>query len=46
MFATTDPIHFEDDVNSKKWRRPMDLEMEAKNNNGTWELTELPKGDL
>ena len=46
MFATTDPIHFEDDVKSKKWRRPMDLEMEAKNNNGTWELTELPKGDL
>ena len=46
MFATTDPIHFEDDVKSKKWRRPMDLEMEAINNNGTWELTELPKGDL
>ena len=46
MFATTDPIHFEDDVKSKKWRRPMDLEMEAINKNGTWELTELPKGDL
>ena len=29
MFATTDPIHFKDAVKSKKWRRAMDLEMEA-----------------
>ena len=44
MFATTDPIHFEDAVKNEKWRRAMDLEMEAIKNNGTWEFTELPKG--
>ena len=46
MFATIDPIYFEDAVKSEKWRKAMDLEMEAINKNGTWELTELPKGDL
>lgn len=35
MFATTDPTHFEDAVKSEKWRRAMDLEMEAIKNNGT-----------
>ena len=44
MFATINPIHFEDAVKSRKWRRAMDLEMEAIKNNGTRELTELPKG--
>ena len=44
MFAATDPIHFEDAVKSEKWRRAMDLEMEAIHKNGTWELMELPKG--
>lgn len=44
MFATTDPIHFEDVVKSRKWRRAMDLEMEAINNNDTWVMTKLPKG--
>ncbi|KAL6321787.1 hypothetical protein AAG906_035477 [Vitis piasezkii] len=29
MFATIDPIHFEDLVKSEKWRKAMDLEMEA-----------------
>ena len=43
MFATIDPIHFEDAVKSEKWRKAMDLEMEAIKNNGMWELTELPK---
>ena len=27
MFATTDPIHFEDTVKSEKWRRAIDLEI-------------------
>ena len=44
MFATTDPIHFEDAVKSEKWRRAIDLEIEAIKNNGMWELTELHKG--
>ena len=43
MFATIDPIHFEDVVKSEKWRSAMDLEMEAIKNNGTWQFTELPK---
>ncbi|KAL6310748.1 hypothetical protein AAG906_019097 [Vitis piasezkii] len=43
MFATIDPIHFEDAMKSEKWRKAMDLEMEAIKNNGTWELKELPK---
>ncbi|RVW63945.1 Retrovirus-related Pol polyprotein from transposon TNT 1-94 [Vitis vinifera] len=43
MFATIDPIHFEDAVKSEKWRKAMDLEMESIKNNGTWELTKLPK---
>ena len=44
MFATADPIHFEDAVKSEKWRKAMDLELEAINKNGTWELMELPEG--
>jgi hypothetical protein len=38
MLATTDPIYFEDVVKSMTWRRAMDIEMEAINNNDTWEL--------
>ena len=41
MFAAVDPIHFEDVVKSEKWRKAMDLELEAINKNGAWELTEL-----
>jgi len=44
IFAATDPIYFEDASKSEKWRHAMDLEMEAINKNGTWELVELPEG--
>ena len=44
IHAATDPIHYEDALKSEKWRHTMDLEIEAINKNGTWELTELPKG--
>ncbi|KAL0324918.1 UNVERIFIED_CONTAM: Retrovirus-related Pol polyprotein from transposon RE2 [Sesamum radiatum] len=42
--STNDPIEFEEAVKSEKWRRVMDVEMEAIQKNKTWELTELPKG--
>jgi len=44
VHATTNPIHYEDALKSEKWRHAMDLEIEAINKNGTWELTELPEG--
>ncbi|RVW35655.1 Retrovirus-related Pol polyprotein from transposon TNT 1-94 [Vitis vinifera] len=44
MFAAADPIYFEEAVKSEKWRTTMDVEMEAIKKNGTWELTDLPKG--
>lgn len=44
MFATADPIHFDDAVKSEKWRKAMDVEIEAIKRNDTWELTELPEG--
>ena len=45
LFAlTSDPTTFEEDIQSSKWRAAMDLEMEAIERNGTWELTNLPKG--
>lgn len=46
MFAATntDPIYFEDAVKSEKWRHAMDVEMEAIEKNGTWELIDLPEG--
>ena len=42
IHAGTDPIHFEDALKSEKWSHAMDLEMEAINKNGTWELKKLP----
>lgn len=44
MFAIADPIHFDDAVKSEKWRKAMDVEIEAIKRNDTWELTELPEG--
>ena len=44
MFAATDPIHFDDAVKSEKWRKAMDVEIEAIKRNDTWELTELSEG--
>lgn len=45
MFAAADPIHFEDAVKGEKWRKAMDVEIEAIKRNETWELVELPKGE-
>ena len=38
MFAAGDgdPIHFDDAVQIEKWRKAMDVEMEAIKINGTW----------
>jgi len=45
LFAsTTDPTTFEEAIQSSKWRAAIDLEIEAIEKNGTWELTDLPKG--
>ena len=43
IHATTNPIHYEDALKCEKWRHAMDLEIEAINKKGTWELMELPK---
>ena len=42
--STADLTTFEEAVQSSKWRAAMDLEIEAIERNGTWELTYLPKG--
>ncbi|WJZ99221.1 hypothetical protein VitviT2T_017686 [Vitis vinifera] len=42
--STVDPTTFEEAVQSSKWRAAMDLEIEAIERNGTWELTDLPEG--
>ncbi|KAL6321590.1 hypothetical protein AAG906_024591 [Vitis piasezkii] len=42
--STADPTTFEEAVQSSKWRAAMDLEIEAIERNGTWELTDLPEG--
>jgi transposase InsO family protein len=42
--STADPTTFEEAVQSSKWRAGMDLEIEAIERNGTWELIDLPKG--
>lgn len=39
-----DPIRFEEAMKKEKWRKAMDLEMEAIEKNKTWELVSLPKG--
>lgn len=44
MFAHSDPILYEDAVISSKWKKSMDLEIEAIERNNTWELTDLPNG--
>lgn len=40
----TDSVTFEEAVKSKKWRVVMVKEMEAIENNQTWELNNMPKG--
>jgi hypothetical protein len=42
--STLDPTTFEEAIQSSKWIAAMDLEIEAIERNGTWELRDLPKG--
>ena len=45
MFTSTaNPTTFQEAVQNSKWRAAIDLEIEAIERNGTWELTDLPKG--
>lgn len=39
-----DPLPFEDARKDEKWKQAMDCEIESIERNGTWELTDLPKG--
>lgn len=41
LLVDSDPITFDDAMRSSKWRKAMDLEIEAIVKNNTWELTEL-----
>ncbi|BBN68061.1 transposable element gene, partial [Prunus dulcis] len=42
LFADSDPVLFEDAINNIKWRKAMDVEIEAIEKNDTRELTDLP----
>lgn len=44
FMVLVDPICFDEAVKQKKWRKAMDLEMEAIEKNKTWDLVSLPKG--
>ncbi|GKA47590.1 retrovirus-related pol polyprotein from transposon TNT 1-94 [Tanacetum coccineum] len=39
-----DPIYFEDAVKDDKWKKAMDLEIQAIERNQTWRLVDLPNG--
>lgn len=41
---SSDPISFDEAVQDGKWRQAMDSEMSSIKKNGTWFLTDLPKG--
>ncbi|KAG7553691.1 GAG-pre-integrase domain [Arabidopsis suecica] len=40
----TDPVTFDEAKGEDKWRKAMETELESIEKNGTWFLTELPKG--
>jgi len=44
LFTNSDPIKFEDAVKEEKWKKAMDMEIQAIERNDNWELTDLPKG--
>lgn len=44
LYATLDPITFEEAAGSEKWLEAMKLEIQAIEKNETWELVELPAG--
>lgn len=43
LFASANPVHFEEAVKHDKWRTAMDMEIQAIERNNTWELTDLLK---
>ncbi|CAL2245782.1 unnamed protein product [Prunus armeniaca] len=45
LFVGNDPNTLDDAVKSLKWRKAMDLEIQAIERNNTWELVDLPKGE-
>ncbi|XP_056177389.1 uncharacterized mitochondrial protein AtMg00820-like [Syzygium oleosum] len=44
LFADSDPTTFDEAVQNKNWRVAMDAEIKAIEKNGSWELTDPPKG--
>ncbi|KAL6218488.1 hypothetical protein ACLB2K_011699 [Fragaria x ananassa] len=44
LSTNCDSLTFEDAVKEKKWKDARDAEIRAIQNNGTWELTDLLKG--
>lgn len=44
LFASADPVYFEEAVKSPKWRIAIDAKIEAIEKNETWMLTDLPTG--
>nr|DAD39485.1 TPA_asm: hypothetical protein HUJ06_013808 [Nelumbo nucifera] len=44
LFASADPLYFEEAVKSAKWRTAMDSEIKSIEKNDTWVLTDLPAG--
>ena len=44
FFISADPVIYDEEVKADKWREAMDSEMESIEKNGTWSLTELPRG--
>ncbi|KAI5338481.1 hypothetical protein L3X38_017752 [Prunus dulcis] len=45
LFAGNDPNTFDDAVKSSKWRKAIDLEIQAIERNNTWELVDMPQGE-
>lgn len=39
-----DPVHYEDAVKDDRWKKAMDLEIQAIEKNQTWRLVDLPQG--
>ncbi|GAU27929.1 hypothetical protein TSUD_160240 [Trifolium subterraneum] len=44
VYSSNDPANYEEASKSLKWKHAMDVEIEAIEANGTWEITDLPKG--
>lgn len=44
MDMDCDPIGYEEAIQEKKWKKAMDEEINAIENNGTWVITSLPQG--